>query len=280
MRPPGSVVDSTAMPATAQVAGTAAFSKFVHLLQLVADRDTAMTVAELCKVSGYPRPTVYRTVYALIAEGLLSESVVSGRLELGPRLIQLANRSWKRSDLRLLAMADLTRLRDITGETVHLAVPNADQMVYIEKLESPKAVRMTSRVGTSVAMHSSSVGKAYLAFLDEAPREQLLRELPQPWKVFTPQTLTDVAALRVQLERYRERGWAIDDEEQEAGIRCFGAPIFGKQGAPVACISVSTLLFRQEEDVQRKYVAPLLEACRSISRLLQDTPASYSAEAP
>ncbi|CAB3731400.1 HTH-type transcriptional regulator XynR [Achromobacter deleyi] len=268
------------MPATAQVAGTAAFSKFVHLLQLVADRDTAMTVAELCKVSGYPRPTVYRTVYALIAEGLLSESVVSGRLELGPRLIQLANRSWKRSDLRLLAMADLTRLRDITGETVHLAVPNADQMVYIEKLESPKAVRMTSRVGTSVAMHSSSVGKAYLAFLDEAPREQLLRELPQPWKVFTPQTLTDVAALRVQLERYRERGWAIDDEEQEAGIRCFGAPIFGKQGAPVACISVSTLLFRQEEDVQRKYVAPLLEACRSISRLLQDTPASYSAEAP
>ncbi|MRT33234.1 IclR family transcriptional regulator, partial [Xylella fastidiosa subsp. multiplex] len=98
-------------------------------------------------------------------------------LELGPRLIQLANRSWKRSDLRLLAMADLTRLRDITGETVHLAVPNADQMVYIEKLESPKAVRMTSRVGTSVAMHSSSVGKAYLAFLDEAPRELLLQAL-------------------------------------------------------------------------------------------------------
>ena len=78
------------MPATAQVAGTAAFSKFVHLLQLVADRDTAMTVAELCKVSGYPRPTVYRTVYALIAEGLLSESVVSGRLELGPRLIPVS----------------------------------------------------------------------------------------------------------------------------------------------------------------------------------------------
>ena len=267
-------------PAAAQVAGTAAFSKFVHLLQLVADSDAAMTVAELCKVSGYPRPTVYRTVYALIAEGLLSESVVSGRLELGPRLIQLANRSWKRSDLRLLAMADLTRLRDITGETVHLAVPNAEQMVYIEKLESPKAVRMTSRVGTSVAMHSSSVGKAYLAFLDETPRERLLQELPQPWKIFTPQTLTDVAGLRAQLTIYRERGWAIDDEEQEAGIRCFGAPIFGKQGTPVACISVSTLLFRQEEDVRRKYVAPLLDACRSISRLLQDTPASYSAEAP
>jgi hypothetical protein len=124
---------------TSQVAGTAAFSKFVHLLQIVADTPEPLTVADLAKISGYPRPTVYRTVAALVAERLLEEGAKTGRLSLGPRLIHLAHRSWGQSELRLASLEDLKRLRDITGETVHLAVANGHQMVYVEKLESPSA---------------------------------------------------------------------------------------------------------------------------------------------
>src|SRR3546814_15741758 len=103
-----------------------------------------MTVAELSKLSGYPRPTVYRTVAALIAERLLAEHTQSGRLTLGPRLIQLASRSWGRSALRLAAVEDLKRLRDLTGETVHLPVPHVPHMVYLGKLESPSAEHIGS----------------------------------------------------------------------------------------------------------------------------------------
>lgn len=262
----------------ASVAGTAAFSKFMHLLQLVADAPEPLTVAELSRLSGYPRPTVYRTVAALVAERLLAEHPRTGRLTLGPRLIQLASRSWGRSELRLAAVEELKRLRDITGETVHLAVPNGAHMVYIEKLESPSAVRMSSRIGTNVSMYSTAVGKAYLAMLDAEAQEAALRALPQPFVRYMPNTLKDAAALRRQLKEVRKRGWAIDDEENEAGIYCFGAPIFGEGGVPVAAISVSTLRFRQRDNPEQAYAAPLLQACRAITQRIAETPALSAAD--
>ena len=267
---------AAATPVTAQVAGTASFSKFMHVLQLVADAQEPVNVAALMRASGYPRPTVHRIVAALIAERLLVENERSGMLALGPRLIQLASRSWGRSELRLAAVDELKRLRDLTGETVHLAVPNGSSMVYIEKLESPSAVRMTSRIGTSVSLHATAVGKAYLAALDEAALAPLLQDLPLPR--YTANTATDLDALRAQVALTRTRGWSVDNEENEAGIFCFGAVIRGGTGAPVAAISVSTLVFRQKGDPEQAYVAPLLEACRAISERIAQTPALSAAD--
>lgn len=259
-----------------QVAGTAAFSKFMHLLQIVADTAKPLTVPDLSKLSGYPRATVYRTVAALVAEGLLEMGQVSGRLALGPRLIHLANRSWGRSELRVIASPELGRLRDITGETVHLAVLSGQQMVYIDKIESASAVQMSSRIGTAVPLHSTSVGKAYLAALGSTEQAGLLADLPDAFTRFTPTTLGSKAELCAQLVEIHQRGWSIDDEEREPGICCFGAAITGRDGQPIAAVSVSTLRFRQQADVQRAYVEPLVSACRAISRLIVETPASLN----
>jgi DNA-binding IclR family transcriptional regulator len=261
-----------------QVAGTASFSKFMHVLQLVADwpeGSEVPNVTALMHASGYPRPTVHRIVAALLAERLLVEAP-GGGLALGPRLMQLASRSWGRSDMRLLAVDELKRLRDLTGETVHLAVPNGNAMVYIEKLESPSAVRMASRIGTSVSLHSTAVGKAYLAALPAETQEPLLKGLP--FKRYTEHTLMDRAALRKELQLTRERGFSVDNEENEAGIYCFGGAIRDPRGLPVAAISVSTLLYRQKADPRQAYVKPLLEACAAVSERLADTPALGSHE--
>lgn len=263
-------------PAPTQVAGTASFSKFMHVLQLVADSTEPLNVGALMRASGYPRPTVHRIVAALLAERLLVENTRSASLALGPRLIQLASRSWGRSELRLAAVDELKRLRDVTGETVHLAVPNGTSMVYIEKLESPSAVRMASRIGTSVSLHSTAVGKAYMAALDAATLNSLLENLPMPR--YTPSTVTELADLRAQLRVTRERGWSVDSEENEAGIFCFGAAILGSHGEPVAAISVSTLMFRQKDNPEQAYVAPLLEACRAISARIAETPELSAAD--
>ncbi|MDB5859576.1 MAG: IclR family transcriptional regulator [Ramlibacter sp.] len=268
-----------AAPGQAQVAGTASFSKFMHVLQLVADWPDANempNVSALMRASGYPRPTVHRIVAGLLAERLLVEARGATGLALGPRLIQLASRSWGRSDMRLVAVDELKRLRDITGETVHLAVPNANTMVYIEKLESPSAVRMASRIGTSVTMHSTAVGKAYLAGLPGEALEPLMKGLT--FRRHTEHTLMDKAALRKELQLTRERGWSVDNEENEAGIYCFGGVIRGHHGMPVAAISVSTLLYRQKENPEQAYVKPLLEACAAISERIAQTPALGAGE--
>lgn len=254
--------------------GTAAFSKFINLLQLVSGSREPYNIAELTRLSGYPRTTVYRTVTGLVAEGLLEESLRGDGYVLGARLIQLASKSWGRSELRLAGIEELKHLRDITKEAVHLAVPSNLSMVYIEKLESPKAVRMSSRIGTSVMLHSSSVGKAYLAMLDEATLDSTLARMEFPR--LTANTIRDRDALKEQLHQIRMRGWAVDNEENEAGISCFGSAVLDGEGRPIAAISVSTLCFRQSPDPVTAYVNPLLAACESISQRVEQLPAHES----
>jgi DNA-binding IclR family transcriptional regulator len=257
------------VPATADAArvnGTAAFSKFMAVLQRVADAGEPPGIAQLAAQSGYPRPTVYRIIGALIAEGMVVESVRGGTFELGPRLLTLASRSWERSDLRVAAVDALQSLRDATQETVHLAVRSGTEMVYIEKLESPHAVRMASRIGTRVTLYSSSVGKAYLASLDALARGALLQGLR--FERFTANTIVEPAALAAELEATRARGYAEDREENEAQIFCYGCAIPGPDGLPAACISVSIPLFRKSALPLDTYVTPLRAACRAVAERL------------
>ncbi|MGE8318364.1 MAG: IclR family transcriptional regulator [Comamonas sp.] len=252
------------------VAGTAAFSKFMRVLQLVADSPEPVAIADMARATGFPRPTVHRIVAALEAERMLVEAGGSRSWTLGPRLIQLASRSWSRSGLRLAALDALRALRDETGETIHFAVPSGHSMVYIEKLESPSAVQMASRIGTSVCLHSTAVGKAYLAALAPEAAAALIAQLN--YERQTPQTVAGPEALAQQLAQVRARGWSTDAQENEDGIHCFGGAVLGPNGQPVAAISVSTLVFRQKGDVQASYIQPLLRACAAIGQQIAQNP--------
>ncbi len=272
MVPASFPMSTTDSPASSQsgdakgVAGTAAFSKFIAVLQLIADASTPPNIAKLVAASGYPRPTVHRIVAALQAEGLVTAVGGGNTFALGPRLVNLASRSWERSDLRIAAVDALMELRNTTSETVHLAVPSDGAMVYIEKLESPHAVRMASRIGTRVALTSSSVGKAWLATLTPTEREPMLAQAPRVR--FTEHTMTDLGAIRDEIELTAQRGYAEDREENEQSIWCYGAAIRGADGHAVGCVSVSMPMFRRQADAQQSYIEPLLAACRTIAARL------------
>jgi DNA-binding IclR family transcriptional regulator len=245
----------------AQVAGTAAFSKFMAVLQTVADAGSPPTMPDLVRASGYPRATVYRIVAALLQQGLIAEtaSPVAGgsvRYALGPRLLSLASRAWSQLDLRAALADDLQALRDETGETVHLAVPAGREMIYIDKLESQGPVRMASRVGGRLALHCTAAGKAYLAALPTDEAQALIGSLALTGRM--PHTITEPAALRDELTRIRQRGYAVDDEENERGIVCYGVAIAVQGGQPLACVSVSTLQYRQQGTPSSRYIAPLM----------------------
>lgn len=244
------------------VQGAAAFSKFMAVLQAVADAPGRLDRAQLARELPFPRGTVYRLVSALQAEELLSEHP-DGTLHLGHRLISLASRSWENSDLRSTAHDHLEELRQLTGETVHLAVPSGLGMVYIDKLESPHTVRMTSRIGTYVDLHTTSVGKAYLAALSPDARAALVQRIE--FRPRTSNSITDAPTLLQEVERVAQQGYSEDREEQEPEIRCFGAAILDRDGTPVGCVSVSVPTFRFDSGTAERQINDLKRAVARIS---------------
>lgn len=253
-------------PVTRQVQGTASFSKFMVVLQVIADNPGKLDIARLAKAVPFPRATVYRIVTALIAEGLVSQNGENGTYTLGHRLILFASKSWETSDLRTTARPFIEALRNTTSETVHLAVPSGNGMAYIDKLESPNAVRMTTRIGARVEFHSTSVGKAYLSALPEQTARDIIATLEL--RAHTAHTFTDPKAFEAEIRKTKERGYSYDHEENEPDIRCFGSPIFDRSGEPIAGVSISIPLYRYKEERHNYYATLIRETAAAISASL------------
>jgi DNA-binding IclR family transcriptional regulator len=249
------------------VPGTAAFTKFMNVLQAVADAPQAPSVTELSKTLGYPRPTTHRIVAALLAEGMLLELSSDSRLVLGPRLIGLAYKAWEGSDLRVVAEPFIEQLRDSLDETVHLAVRSGQEMTYISKLESRRTVRMASRVGTRVTLYSSSVGKAWLSKRPADEVRSLLKSLTL--SPFTLKTTTDLDSLIAEIELSARRGYTTDIEENEEDICCFGCPIVTASQGVVACVSVSMPSYRFHALDPQVAIAAIQSCTGGISRQLE-----------
>jgi DNA-binding IclR family transcriptional regulator len=253
---------------SASVQGAAAFGKAMAVLQAVSDAAQPLPVAAIARTTGFPRPTVHRIVAALAAEGMLFETPEGGAFGLGPRLMALAGRAWDRFELRHLAATELAALRDATGETVHLAVRSGGEMIVVDKLESPQAVRMASRIGTRMPIHSTAVGKAWLASLPPDEAEALARQLDLV--AMTPHTRTTAEALLAEIARVRTVGHAVDAEENEPDIWCYGAAIGVAGAAAIGCISISIPKYRAAIDDPDRYTVPLLACCRRIAALVAE----------
>ncbi|MEO6927722.1 MAG: IclR family transcriptional regulator [Casimicrobiaceae bacterium] len=264
-----SLPEAGAAPRKPGVPGTAAFSKFLTVLQHVADNPGPSNAAQVHKAVGFPRATTHRIVAALVAEGMLVEGAQRGVLELGPRLINLASQAWDRLDLRQIARDEILKLRDTSGETVHLAVPSGREMVYIDKLESLRAVRMTSRIGARIPLHSTSVGKAYLAALGLQTRQALLNGTQLV--AHTPNTLTTRRLLEADVVATAHRGYSIDREETEPDIICYGCAIQVIGHAPVGCVSVTIPKYRMTNGASKTCREGVMACARNISARLAAT---------
>jgi len=235
------------------------------LLQVLGEANHPLTPAEISAALGVPRPTVYRLLQTLLSEGLVAQT---GRaFAIGSKVLWLAARRLEQLELRAVGRPILTELRDRTGETVHLAVLEGGQVVYVDKLESPGPLRMASMVGRIFPAHSTALGKAMLAFL---PTEQVTEILERHGLVRrTANTITDPKRFWAELAAVRARGYAIDNIENEEGIRCVGAPIFDHTGAVAGAVSVSGSASAITLDRARRELAPLVrEAAERISQAL------------
>ncbi|MEU6038051.1 IclR family transcriptional regulator [Actinomadura sp. NPDC047616] len=259
----------TAAPAGAagtprEATGTAkALVKGLALVDLIATGGPRR-LTDLVTATGVPRGTVVRLLEVLVAHEVLRADA-SGRYDLGPQLAVWGQGFLGRLDVRAQA-ADLMReLTEQTRETCFLGVRRGAQVLYIAKTDSPQAVRPAAVEGSVNPLHCTGIGKALLAHSDE----EVVRDyLAGPLERRTPNTITDAQALAAELAEVRERGYAIDEIENEEGVRCVAAPVRDHGGRVVAALSVSAPAYRFPREEMPGVARRLLAAAATLSARL------------
>lgn len=238
----------------------------LDILECVAARNGALTVDQIVVATGLPKTTAFRVLATLTARRLLERDEPTQTYRLGMLALVIGARAMGDLDLRRAARPHLEQLVGDTGETVHLSILSEDKALCIDKLDASRSMRMASFVGFLDPLHCSGVGKALLAFQEAPVRQQLLGRMQL--EPHTPHTITSTAVLAEQIDVIRKRGYAIDDEEIEEGLRCVAAPIRDHSGGVIAAVSISGPTTRVTE-ASLKDLATAVERCaRSISREL------------
>jgi DNA-binding IclR family transcriptional regulator len=239
-----------------------AIEKVLSVLEALADQER---ITDLAETTGLPKSTVHRILQSLVAFGFAT-SDGSGCYLPGPRVLTLAGKVMHRLDPARLANPALQALRDRTGHTVHLALRNGDEAVYIEKLAGRKPYEIPSRIGQSLLLHSTAIGKAILASLSDEEVAAICRRTGMPRR--TTQTITSPADLLTHLTEVRRRGYAVDDEEDVEGMRCLGAAVTGNNGQVIGAVSISTLVHELPLRETRAVGTDVLAAASEISLAL------------
>jgi DNA-binding IclR family transcriptional regulator len=219
-------------------AGDGTVGKALDVLDQVAAFGRPVRFTELLDGSPFPKATLYRLLQTLTSQGMLSYDPERHSYAPGVRLVRLAHAAWSQSSLAPVARPIVDALSREVGETVHLAQLDHGQVLYVDKRNARQPIEMFSQAGKVGPAYCTGVGKAMLAFLDEAEVEQVLPQ--QSFHPFTPKTLTSAQALREELARIRARGYAFDDEEHERGIICIAMPILTRSGRVLGALSVTS----------------------------------------
>ena len=196
-----------------------------------------LSVSEIGAKTNLHRSTAHRILMALEYNDLIQQNPENGKYRLGIKLFRLGHQAVSHLNLREICRPFLTRIMNETKETVHLAVLDEDQVLYLDKVEGPHALRMPSRVGRRIPTYCTSLGKAMLSFLDDQEVKNIFRN--QVLRPYTANTVKTLSQLLTDLRMIRKRGYSVDNEEIEIGLRCVGAPIKDYTGAMVGAISAA-----------------------------------------
>ncbi|GAA3447469.1 IclR family transcriptional regulator [Planomonospora venezuelensis] len=246
---PGRDQGRTAEPEQGRAAGrernqSASLRRALAVLEYVRDHAGAgqgLSLSRLAEALGLSKSTVLRLTVPLVEARLLERDRRTGAYRLGHGTLRLGQAYLSTLDLRSVAAEETRELMREAGETVHLVVYEPPYVVYIDKVEDESKVRMASRIGSRGRLYCTAVGKAILAWQPEAVvAETVAAGMP----ALTRHTITDPVRLRTELARIRQRGYAVDDRENEPEVRCVAAPIFGHDDSVSSALSVSGLTSR------------------------------------
>jgi IclR family transcriptional regulator, acetate operon repressor len=238
--------------------GVQSIARAFDLLETMADLGGIVTLSQLAIRSGLPLPTIHRLMRTLLDLGYVRQEP-SREYALGPRLVRLGEGASRL--LGTWATPYLQRVVDVVGESANLVMLDGHQVVYAAQVPGRHSMRMFTEVGRRAGVHCTAVGKAMLAALPVDRVSDILRRSGLPAQ--TEHTLTTFPAIEKELDRIRLRGYAIDDEEQEIGVRCVGVALPGEPTR--AAISISGPSTRMTDSLINTAVPLLMETATSLA---------------
>ncbi|HEX4762905.1 MAG TPA: IclR family transcriptional regulator [Usitatibacter sp.] len=246
----------------------------IRLTKAFSENEYEMGISALASRLGLAKSTVHRLATTLVEYDILEQNRETGKYRLGLALFELGTLVRRKMDTASESRAQMYSLAEMTGETVQLAVFDHLSVLYIRILESRQAVRMSTIAGSRAPAHCTSVGKVLLA---HQPPELVKQVTEQGLKRFTTSTIVDPAALTEELAAIRSKGYAIDDEEIEVGLRCVAAPIRNHTGRVIAAISVAAPVQRMTKKNVQTTAPTVVAAADAISRRLGYLPSLSAA---
>ncbi|MCF2531142.1 IclR family transcriptional regulator [Yinghuangia soli] len=223
-----------------------AVTRAFDILELFLDEDAALSAPDIVRRTQLPRTTAHELLATLVTRGYLAQDP-AGHYALGVRVYQLGSRYAEQLDLAAEGQQVARQVADACGETVHVAILEGTDVIYIAKVDSTHAVRMVSAAGRRLPAHCTAVGKMLLASL---PEDELRALLPTdvPLAALTQQSITDPAALHTALAEIRARGTASENRESNPDVSCVAAPVRDETGRVVAALSISAPTIRWDDN--------------------------------
>jgi DNA-binding IclR family transcriptional regulator len=192
------------------------------ILETMGHGSLPVGLSEIIRKTGYPKTTVHRILLTLVRRGFLRKETQTGRYQLTLKFFEIGSTAVSRLGIQEVAKSHLEALRNLSGETAHLAIMDDDGVFYIDKIESSQSIRMYSYIGRRAPVHCTAVGKALLAY---QPEEKIEKFLSQGLKAYTQNTILDKQELMETLSKVRKQGYALDTEELEIGLFCIASPV-------------------------------------------------------
>lgn len=239
-------------------------TRVFKILEYLAASDDWVSLRSMSRDLEIDAATAHRVLNAMKEMGYVQKHPIHSTYQLTLKIASISANVLERVQLRRIAGPMMEHLTSITNETTHLAILDGHEFVYINKVDNKQAVRMRSRVGQRGQLYCTAVGKAMLACLSDIDLQPILAGID--YQPLTRNTITGEKVLLEQLEQIRHQGWAIDDEENELGIRCIGSPIFDHAGRLAGALSISGWTITMTRERVARLASELIDASMAISR--------------
>jgi DNA-binding IclR family transcriptional regulator len=235
------------------------------ILETIGHGRSSLGLSEIVRKTEYAKTTVHRVLLTLVQRGFVRKEYQTGRYQLTLKLFEIGSTAVSQLSIKDVAKPYLEAVRNLSGETAHLAVIDDDGVFYIDKIESTQSIRMYSYIGSRAPIHCTAVGKVLLAYQSE---ERIEIFLSPELKPYTQNTILSKDKLMEKLRKIRKQGYALDNEELEIGLFCIASPVRNHLGEVIAAISISGPKIRLGKHRIKELIQFIIKTSNEISAAL------------